>query len=79
MKYAPMVEYSVKRLVDDPESVEVTEVKDGDAMQVQIRVAQEDTGKVIGRSGRLISALRRVVGLAAEKEGRAVYVKVITD
>lgn len=79
MKYAPLVEYCVKGLVDTPEAVEVEEVEDGDALQVRIRVAAEDTGKVIGRSGRLIGALRQVVSTAAGQNGDTVYVKVITD
>lgn len=79
MKYAPLVEYCVKGLVDEPDSVVVEEGEDGDAVQVRIRVAPDDTGKVIGRSGRLVVALRQVVASAAHKSGDKVYVKVLTD
>ena len=79
MKYAPLVEYCVKGLVDDADVVEVEEVEDGDALQVRIRVAPEDTGKVFGRNGRLVGAIRQVVAAAASKSGEQVYVKVITD
>lgn len=79
MKYAPLVEFCVSKLVDQPDAVSVEEVADGDAIQVQVRVAPDDTGKVIGRSGRLVSALRQVVALSASKSGKNVYVKVITD
>ena len=79
MKYAPLVEYCVKGLVDEPDSVEVEEVEDGDSLQVRIKVAPDDTGKVIGRSGRLVGALRQVVNATAERSGDRVYVKVLTD
>lgn len=79
MKYAPLVEYCVKGLVDEADVVEVDEVEDGEALQVRIRVAPDDTGKVIGRNGRLVGALRQVVAAAASKSGDTVYVKVITD
>lgn len=79
MEYTGLVEYCVKGLVDEPDAVEVDQVEDGDAVQVRIRVAENDTGKVIGRSGRLVGALRQVVAAAAEKNGEKVYVKVITD
>ena len=79
MKYAPLVEYCVKGLVDEPDAVEVEEVEDGDSLQVRIKVAPDDTGKVIGRSGRLVGALRQVVNATAERSGDRVYVKVLTD
>lgn len=78
-EYAPLVEYCVKGLVDEPDVVEVEEGEDGDAIQVRIKVAPDDTGKVIGRSGRLVVALRHVVSAAAQKSGEKVYVKVLTD
>jgi len=79
MKYAPLVEFCVTKLVDQADAVSVEEVNDGDAVQVQVRVAPDDTGKVIGRSGRLVSSIRRVVGFAGSKANTNVYVKVITD
>ncbi len=79
MKYAPLVEYCVKKLVDNDDMVEVEEVEDGNAIQVQIRVSPDDTGKVIGRSGRLISSLRQIVNIAAAKNQETVYVKVLTE
>lgn len=79
MKYASLVEYCVRKLVENPDMVAVEEVPDGNATQVQVRVAQEDTGKVIGRSGRLVSALRQVVNVAAAKNNDTVYVKVMTE
>lgn len=79
MKYAELVKYCVERLVDNSSEVSVEEVKDGDSIQVQVKTAPEDTGKVIGRSGRLVSSLRQVVNVAANKHGDHVYVKVLTD
>lgn len=57
----------------------VEQVQDGDAIQVQVRVAPEDTGKVIGRGGRIVSALRQVVNIAASKNDENVYVKVLAE
>jgi predicted RNA-binding protein YlqC (UPF0109 family) len=79
MKYAPLVEFCVAKLVDEPDAISVEEVSDGDAIQVQVRVAPDDTGKVIGRSGRLVTALRQIVSLAASKSNKNVYVKVVTE
>jgi predicted RNA-binding protein YlqC (UPF0109 family) len=79
VSYAALVEFCVKKLVDSPDDVQVQEVKDRNAIQVQVRVAPDDTGKVIGKNGRLITALRRVVGVASAKGDDEVYVKVITE
>ena len=68
---AELVEYLARRLVDDPEAVRVEEVhRDGETV-LQLRVAKDDVGKVIGRQGRLARALRTVVrASASRREGR---------
>lgn len=79
MDYTPLVRFCVEKLVEDSSQVSVEQVQDGDAIQVQVRVAPEDTGKVIGRGGRIVSALRQVVNIAASKNDENVYVKVLAE
>jgi predicted RNA-binding protein YlqC (UPF0109 family) len=66
-----LVEYLARRLVDEPDAVRVEEVeRDGDTV-IQLFVAEDDVGKVIGRQGRIARALRTVVRASAtRREGR---------
>jgi hypothetical protein len=66
-----IVEYLARRLVDDPDSVRVHEVeRDGDTI-IELHVAKDDVGKVIGRQGRIARALRTIVrASAARRSGR---------
>jgi len=68
---AELVEFLARRLVDDPDAVRVEEVeRDGDTV-IELYVATDDVGKVIGRQGRLARALRTVVrASAARRSGR---------
>jgi predicted RNA-binding protein YlqC (UPF0109 family) len=68
---AELVEYLARRLVDEPDAVRVEEVeRDGDTV-IQLFVAEDDVGKVIGRQGRIARALRTVVRASAtRREGR---------
>jgi hypothetical protein len=66
-----IVEYLARRLVDDPDAVRVEEIeRDGDVI-VELHVAKDDVGKVIGRQGRIARALRTIVrASAARRTGR---------
>ena len=64
-----LTEQMVKAVVDDPEQVEITEVEGTDSLILEIRVSQEDMGKVIGRSGRIINAMRTIVSAASAAKG----------
>jgi predicted RNA-binding protein YlqC (UPF0109 family) len=68
---AELVEYLARRLVDEPDAVRVEEVdRDGDLV-IELYVAKDDVGKVIGRQGRIARALRTVVrASAARRSGR---------
>ncbi len=73
-----LLAYLARALVDDPDAVEVEGFEEDDGTIVlELRVAPEDTGKVIGRGGRTVSALRTVVKASSVKEGRRVLVDVI--
>ena len=66
-----------KGLVDDPDSVAVSERQDGRTTVIEVRVADSDMGKVIGKQGRIAKAIRSVVKAAAAKEDKKVVVDII--
>ncbi len=73
---AELLAYLARELVDDPEAVRVdTEERDG-ALVLRLHVAPDDVGKVIGRGGRIVRALRTVVRASAAREGRRVLVEI---
>ncbi len=71
-----LVEFVARELVDHPEAVEVREVEDERGLRLELRVAPEDMGKVIGRQGRIARALRTVVKAASLRAGRRVTVEI---
>ena len=68
--------FVVKRLVDKPEAVTVEESQDGDVAVLRLVVDEADKGKVIGKQGKVIKAIRAVVGAAASKAGKQVDVEI---
>ncbi len=66
-----------RSLVDNPEAVEVKEVKDNNATIIELRVAPEDMGKVIGKQGKIAKAIRTVVKAAATKSNQKVIVEIM--
>ena len=67
----------VKQLVDNPEKVKVKEVKGEQNIILELSTAQEDIGKVIGKQGRTIKALRMLLNAASVKTGHRVTLEVI--
>ena len=75
-----LLEYLARGLVDSPDQVEVKEVREDDGTVVlELSVAEEDYGSVIGRGGRTAAALRTVIKAAATKEKRRVFVDIVDD
>ena len=72
-----LVEVIAKSLVDHPDEVVVTESENDKALVVELRVAQTDVGKVIGKQGRIAKAIRSVVKAAASKENKKVIVEIV--
>jgi uncharacterized protein len=73
-----LVEFLARALVDDPDAVTVESFEEDDGTLVyEITVAEDDVGKVIGRSGRTVNALRAVVRAAAVRDGRRVLVDIV--
>ncbi|MBR1892222.1 MAG: KH domain-containing protein [Lachnospiraceae bacterium] len=72
-----LVEVIAKALVDSPSEVVVTETEDDSTINVELRVAPGDMGKVIGKQGRIAKAIRSVVKAASSKENKRVNVEII--
>lgn len=72
-----LVEVIAKALVDDPDSVLVTEREERKTTVLEVRVADSDMGKVIGKQGRIAKAIRSVVKAAAAKEDKKVIVDIL--
>ena len=73
-----LVEYIAKSLVEDPASVEVTETTTGSsAIVLELRVAPDDMGRVIGKSGRVANAIRALLRVVAAKEGKRVTLEIV--
>lgn len=73
-----LVEVLVKGLVEKPDQVEVKAVESPRSVTLEVRVADGDMGKVIGRQGRVARAIRTVVKAAAVKDGRRVNVEFVS-
>jgi predicted RNA-binding protein YlqC (UPF0109 family) len=71
------VEMIVKALVDDTEAVEVREVERRDALLIEVRVAEADMGKLIGRQGRTVRALRSLLYAASVKQNRRYILEIV--
>ncbi len=72
-----LLEYLAKSLVDHPDAVNVTVVEGEKSVILQLRVAPDDVGKVIGKNGRIAQAMRVLIKAAAVKEGRSAIVEII--
>ncbi|MGB9798200.1 MAG: KH domain-containing protein [bacterium] len=72
-----LVEKIVQALVDHPEKVQVSEVKGERTIVYEVRVAQDDLGKVIGKEGRIANALRTILKAAAAKLGKKVSLEIL--
>ena len=71
-----LVTFIAKSLVDHPEQVEVTETQGEGGLILELRVAPEDMGKVIGKQGRIAKAIRAVVKAATAKNSKPVFVEI---
>jgi predicted RNA-binding protein YlqC (UPF0109 family) len=71
------IEMIVKALVDDAEAVEVREVERRDVLLIEVRVAEGDMGKLIGRQGRTVRALRSLLHAAGAKQNRRYILEIV--
>ncbi len=72
-----LVEYIAKSLVEDPSQVKVDVIESANSITLELRVAQGDMGRVIGKSGRIANAIRTLVRVAAMREGKRVNLEIV--
>ncbi len=72
-----LLEIIAKNLVEKPEEVSVKEIKTDGLITLELRVAQEDMGKVIGKQGRIAKAIRNVIKAAAIHQDKRVLVEIV--
>jgi hypothetical protein len=74
---AELLEHLARQLVDEPDAVSVEEVRQEGATVLQLRVAKDDVGKVIGRQGRIARALRAIVRASGARTHRRVVLEIV--
>ncbi len=79
MSCVTLVRHLVEQLVDEPDVVTVSEQKEREGVVYLVSVAPNDVGRVIGKNGRVVAAIRQFVSAVAAKERQRAYVKIVTD
>ncbi|MDP8215534.1 MAG: KH domain-containing protein [Candidatus Euphemobacter frigidus] len=74
-----LIEYIVKSIVDSPESVNVTQIDGESTIVFELRVQQDDVGKVIGKKGRTINAIRTLVNATAAKSNMRAMLEIVEE
>jgi len=72
-----LIEYIAKSLVDDPSAVSVTEIEGTSAVILELRVAPDDMGRVIGRGGKVANAMRTLLRVIAAKQGKRASLEIV--
>jgi uncharacterized protein len=74
-----LVQYLAKALATNPSAVEITEKTDNDASVLQVKVAKEDLGRIIGKQGRTAKSIRALVNAAAAVSNRRVVLEIFEE
>jgi len=77
MEMKELIAYIAKALVDKPEAVEVSEVEGEQTSVIELKVAKEDLGKVIGKQGRTARAMRTILGAASTKIRKRAVLEIL--
>ncbi len=72
-----LIEFIAKSLVDDPSQVHVSEIEGERAVILELRVGPEDMGRIIGKGGRTVNAMRTLIRVLAAKQGKRVTLEVV--
>ena len=72
-----LIEYIAKSLVDDPSQVSVSEVTYGPEVILELHVAEEDVGRMIGRSGRVVNAMRTLAQMCAARQAKRAQLEIV--
>lgn len=79
MEEKELIEYLAKKLVDDPAGVNVKMIEGEKSTILELKVSQEDIGKIIGKRGRIAHALRTILFASSMKSGRRVVLEIIDN
>ncbi len=74
-----LVEFIVKKIVKNPEGVNVNQVESEQELVLQLKVDKDDMGRVIGKNGKTIKAIRAVLGIASAKANKKTRLEVLED
>jgi uncharacterized protein len=74
-----LVQYLAKALVSNPEAVEIKESANDEAQVLELRVAKEDLGRIIGRQGRTAKSIRTLLNAAAARDNRRVVLEIVEE
>ena len=72
-----LIESIAKQLVNDPSQVSVSEIEEGSRVRVELKVAKEDMGRVIGKGGRVANSIRVLLRVVAAREGKRAYLDIV--
>ena len=72
-----LIEYIAKALVENPDKVEVREMQKGNRVRLELSVAKDDMGRVIGKNGRVANSIRTLLRVAAERDGKQATLDVM--
>ncbi len=79
MEEKELIEYLARKLVDDPDGVNVNMIEGEKSMILELKVSQDDIGKIIGKRGRIAHALRTILFASSMKSGRRVVLEIIDN
>ena len=72
-----LIKYIAQSLVDSPEQVAVSEVEGNQTSVLELKVAKEDLGKIIGKQGRTAKSIRTILGAASAKENKRTVLEIV--
>jgi uncharacterized protein len=74
-----LLQYLAQSLVSNPDAVEITESENDGAMVLQLKVAKEDLGRIIGKQGRTAKSMRTLLNTAASRDNRRVLLEIVEE
>ncbi|MCL1911871.1 MAG: KH domain-containing protein [Leptospirales bacterium] len=77
MDYKELVYYIVRSLVDNPDKVDINEIEGEKSTILELKVARDDMGKIIGKHGRITRAIRTLINVPAVKNGKRVVLEIL--
>ena len=76
-QFIELIEYIVKAIVDSPEEVSVSEIDNRSSLILEVSVAEDDMGRVIGKGGVVVNSIRTLVQVLATKKGKRVSLEIV--